>query len=152
MEPTEGGRAVLEEIHEIINRETTAWNTQNADLLLSIFHTDMVWVWPKNADSHNPIDWETPLGKFDFSRWKKSYAGMFSEFVLVHNYRQTIKVVETNEGDGGFAIVDIDTLWKNKTSGKLMLWLGRTCKTYVKTKEGYKMIAQTGVLSYSDFL
>lgn len=34
------------EIEEIIDRETRAWDTKDVDLLLSIFHTDMVWVWP----------------------------------------------------------------------------------------------------------
>jgi hypothetical protein len=32
-----------EEIEEIVNRETRAWDTQDVDLMLSIFHPDMVW-------------------------------------------------------------------------------------------------------------
>lgn len=73
---------------------------------------------------------------------------MFSTFTLQHNKREIIKITETKEKDGGFAVVDIDTLWKNKHTGEYMHWLGRTCKTYVKSDKGYKMIAQTGVLSY----
>ena len=31
------------EIREIVDRETRAWDTQDAELLLSVFHPDMVW-------------------------------------------------------------------------------------------------------------
>ena len=139
---------MIQDIEEIINRETRAWDKQDIELLLSIFHSDMVWVWPKNSDSHNPVDWETPQGKFNYERWTSIYSDMFANFTLEQNNRKTIKIVETQEKDGGFAVVDIDTIWKNKTTGELMQWRGRTCKTYVKTSNGYKMIAQTGVLSY----
>lgn len=135
-------------IEEIVLRETVAWDTQDVELLLSIFHPDMVWVWPKNSNAHNPIHWETPQGKYNYERWKALYLEMFSTFALEHNKRNIIKVTETKEKDGGFAVVDIDTLWKNKYTGEYMHWLGRTCKTYVETDKGYKMIAQTGVLSY----
>jgi hypothetical protein len=30
------------EIKEIVDRETRAWDTKNVDLLISIFHPDMV--------------------------------------------------------------------------------------------------------------
>ncbi len=136
------------DLEEIVQRETTAWNTKDVDLLLSVFHPDMVWVWPADATAHNPIDWETPQGKFDYSRWKNIYSEMFSNFSLEVNDRKVVKITETDEQDGGFAVVDIDTLWKNKQNGELMHWFGRTCKTYVKTSAGYKMIAQTGVLHY----
>ena len=33
-------------IIEIINTETEAFDTKNIELLLSIFHPDMVWPWP----------------------------------------------------------------------------------------------------------
>ena len=44
------------EIVEIVNRETKAWNNQDVDLLISIFHPDMVWPWPRASQSHDPID------------------------------------------------------------------------------------------------
>ncbi len=31
------------QIQEIVDRETRAWDTQDVELVLSIFHTDMVW-------------------------------------------------------------------------------------------------------------
>src|SRR4028119_2309803 len=34
------------EIREIVDRETRAWDTQDAELLLSVFHPDMVWPCP----------------------------------------------------------------------------------------------------------
>lgn len=73
---------------------------------------------------------------------------MFHNFTLIHNHRKIVKVATTKEKDGGFVVVDVDTLWKNKKTGQSMDWLGRTCKTYVQTFSGYKMIAQTGVLEY----
>lgn len=139
---------MTKDIEGIVHKETLAWDTQDVPMLLSIFHTDMVWVWPKAADDHNPIDWETPQGKYDTQRWTTLYQNMFSSFSLIRNKRKIIKIVATREQDGGFAVVDIDTLWKNKLTGEEMHWLGRTCKTYVKTQDGIKMIAQTGVLSY----
>jgi len=54
----------------------------------------------------------------------------------------------TKQGDGAFAVVDVDTLWRSST-GEESHWLGRTCKTYAKTSQGWKMTAQVGVLDYS---
>jgi ketosteroid isomerase-like protein len=36
------------EIKEIVDRETQAWDQQDLDKLMSIFHPDMVWPWPRN--------------------------------------------------------------------------------------------------------
>ena len=47
----------IKEIEEIVNRETKAWDTKDVDLLMTIFHPDMVWPWPKTPQSHDPIDW-----------------------------------------------------------------------------------------------
>jgi hypothetical protein len=40
------------EIREMVDRETRAWDTQDAKLLLSVFHPDRVWPWPKTP--HTP--------------------------------------------------------------------------------------------------
>ncbi len=37
---------IKQEIEEIVNRETRAWDTQDVELLMTIFHPDMVWPWP----------------------------------------------------------------------------------------------------------
>ncbi len=34
---------IRKEIEEIVNRETKAWDTQDVETLLTIFHPDMVW-------------------------------------------------------------------------------------------------------------
>lgn len=135
-------------IQELIDRETSAWDKQDVELLLSIFHPDMVLVWPRDEQSHDPIDWEMPLGKFNYTRWKNHFTKMFEDYELVNNDRETIAIIETAEHDGAFAVVDIDTLWENKETGNYIHWWGRTCKTYTQTAEGFKLIAQTGVLSY----
>ncbi len=136
------------EIQEMIDRETEAWNSKSVDLLLSIFHQDMVWVWPTDSKIHDPITWTSMLGKFDRSRWTGIYQDWFSTFSIVRNIRETKRIFVTPQADGAFAIVDVDTLWRSP-SGEESHWLGRTCKTYVKTSSGWKMIAQTGVLDYS---
>ena len=53
------------------------------------------------------------------------------------------------QNDGGFAVVDIDTLWQHIETGEYQHWKGRTCKVYTKLKSGeWKFIMQTGVLDY----
>jgi ketosteroid isomerase-like protein len=135
------------DIQEIIDRETAAWNTKSIPLLLSIFHPDMVWVWPTDPHKHDPMTWTSFLGKFDQERWTAVYNEWFSTFELINNQRTTQKIYVTKQGDGAFAVVDVDTLWRSP-SGEESHWLGRTCKTYTKTPQGWKMISQVGVLDY----
>jgi hypothetical protein len=52
------------------------------------------------------------------------------------------------EGDGALAIVDIDTLWRDDSTGADDHWLGRTCKLYALVGGEWKMTAQTGALRY----
>ncbi len=87
------------------------------------------------------------LGRFDHTRWSNVYSKWFNDFNLIRNERKTQKIFVTKQGDGAFAVVDVDTLWRS-AEGEESHWLGRTCKTYVKTPQGWKMIAQTGVLDY----
>ena len=56
------------EIQEIVDRETKAWNEGSVELLLSVFHPDMVWVWPTDSKKHDPMTWTSMLGKFDMQR------------------------------------------------------------------------------------
>ena len=135
------------EIMEIVNRETKAWDTRDVDLLLSIFHPDMVWPWPKTPKSHDPMEWELVLGKFDKERWRKNWQQLFDTHTLVHNRREIRKIVLSGEKDGAFAVVDIDTLWIDG-SGKKSHWKGRVCKVYSKVGNEWKMTMHTGVLDY----
>lgn len=139
--------ATHREIEEIINRETKAWQTKDIDLLLSIFHPDMVWVWPKNNNSHNPIDWNLPMGRFNYDRWKKIYEEMFKRNKIIKNERKIIDIKISKESDGAFAVVDVDTVWVDE-SGKKNIWFGRAGKTYTKVNGEWKLIAHHGLLKY----
>lgn len=66
----------------------------------------------------------------------------------MRNERRTVEIKMTVVGDGALAVVDIDTLWEDRSSGERMHWLGRTGKTYVMVGGNWKMIAQSGVLLY----
>jgi ketosteroid isomerase-like protein len=138
---------MISAIQEIIDRETKAWDTQDVELLLSIFHPDMVWPWPPTSDDHDPMNWLLVLGKFDYPRWERFYQQFFQENKLVYNKREIKKIVVSEQGDGAFAVVDIDTLWVNK-NGRDDHWFGRVCKVYAKVKGEWKLTMHTGVLTY----
>lgn len=134
-------------IHEIVDRETRAWDARDVDLLLSVFHPDMVWPWPPTPRDHDPIDWVLEWGRYDPERWAGGWQALFDTHELVRNERVTRRIEVSDEGDGAFAVVDIDTLWRD-AEGNDFHWNGRTCKIYALVDEGWKMIAQTGVLEY----
>jgi ketosteroid isomerase-like protein len=136
-----------EQIEEIVNRETRAWDTQDVDLLLSIFHPDMVWPWPPTADCHDPEDWIMAMGRFDRQRWGDSWQALFATYRLVHNLRKIRRIEISAEGDGAFAVVDIDTLWRAQ-DGTTSHWKGRVCKVYARVGNDWKMTMHTGVLRY----
>lgn len=135
------------QIQEIVNRETKAWNTQDVALLITIFHPDMVWPWPPTANSHDPIDWEFIMGRFNQERWMSLWQTLFDTHRLAHNQREIKKIVLSKEEDGAFAVVDIDTLWID-THGNENHWKGRVCKVYSKINDEWKMIMHTGALDY----
>lgn len=138
---------IEEQIREIVHRETRAWDTQDLDLLMTVWHPDMVWPWPPTPQSHDPLTWVLVLGRYDHERWKRGWQELFDTHTLIHNRRVIRKIVISNEGDGAFAVVDIDTLWRDR-EGRDSHWKGRTCKIYTKVGTQWKMIAQTGVLEY----
>jgi ketosteroid isomerase-like protein len=135
------------EITEIVNRETKAWDSQDVNTLISIFHPDMVWPWPRTSESHDPMDWILPLGKYNKERWSKGWQELFDSHHLVHNKREIKKIMISEEKDGAFAVVDIDTLWVDINNNKNH-WKGRVCKVYSKIGNEWKMTMHTGVLNY----
>jgi ketosteroid isomerase-like protein len=139
---------IRREIEEIVNRETRAWDTQDVELLLTIFHPDMVWPWPKTAQSHDPMDWVLEFGRFNAERWGQSWQTLFDTHKLIHNQRIIRKIEVSREGDGAFAVVDIDTLWQD-AAGRHNHWKGRVCKVYTKVGDQWKMTMHTGVLDYT---
>ena len=136
------------QIEEIVNRETRAWDTQDVDLLMTIFHADMVWPWPRTPQSHDPIDWIFEPGRYDYERWKSSWQELFTTHRLFHNKREIKKIEISNQGDGAFAVVDIDTLWLG-SAGQQNHWKGRVCKVYSKVANEWKMTMHTGALDYA---
>jgi ketosteroid isomerase-like protein len=54
---------VRDEIQAMVDRETSAWDRQDAEALVSLLHPDMVWPWPPDAASHDPQSWVFPLGR-----------------------------------------------------------------------------------------
>jgi ketosteroid isomerase-like protein len=140
--------SVEQEIEEMVNRETLAWDTKDVELLLSIFHPDMVWPWPMNAHAHNPLDWVFEMGKFDHKRWKECWQRLFETHTLAHNKRKIRKIVVSKQGDGAFAVVDVDTLWVD-SKGNHNHWKGRACKVYTKMGNQWKLIMHTGLLDYT---
>ncbi len=143
--------SIKTEIEEMVNRETLAWNTKDVELLVSLLHPDMVWPWPKHAKAHDPMEWVLTWGRYNEERWSKQWQELFDNYNLIHNERYIRKIEISDEGDGAFAVVDIDTLWRNN-DGHEDLWKGRVCKVYSLVNSEWKMIMHTGVLDYSDVM
>jgi hypothetical protein len=139
---------VRSEIEEIVDRETRAWDTRDVDLLLTVFHPDMVWPWPRTTRSHDPMDWVLEWGRYDPGRWGRGWQELFDTHELVRNEREIRKIEVSEEGDGAFAVVDIDTVWRDP-EGSENRWKGRVCKVYSKVGDAWKMTMHTGVLEYS---
>jgi ketosteroid isomerase-like protein len=132
----------------MVAAEPTAWNARDADALVSPFHPDTVWPWPPNADAHDPMTWILPYGRFDEERWKRSWQELLATHDLIHNDRKTLRVVVSEQGNGAFAVVDVDTLWRNKASHEPFHWKGRACKVYTKVGKRWLFLFQTGLLDY----
>jgi ketosteroid isomerase-like protein len=141
-------KMIEEQIQEMVDRETYAWDTQDAEALISIFHPDMVWPWPPTSQDHDPVGWVFPQGRFDRERWKQGWQELFQTYELIHNHRNTVKIVVSAQGDGAFAVVDVDTLWRHKETGDDFLWKGRACKGYTWICNEWKLIYHTGLLNY----
>ena len=135
------------QIRALVDTETRAWDTQDAPLLLSLLHEDMVWPWPPDPNTHDPQQWQLVWGRYDYERWRRGWQELFETHRLVHNRRSIKRIEISAEGDGAFAVVDVDTLWE-RHDGQLNHWRGRACKFYTYTRGQWKMIAQTGLLDY----
>lgn len=142
-------RSVQDEIQALVDQETEAWNRQDAEALVSLFHPDMVWPWPPDANAHDPAQWIFPMGRYNRQRWKAVWEELFRTHELIHNHRQTVRIVVSQQADGAMAVVDIDTQWRHRTSGELFLWKGRACKGYTRVNDRWLLIFHTGLLDYT---
>ena len=61
-----------------------------------------------------------------------------------------MRVAISEQQDGAFAVVDVDTLWRRLDSGLLFHWHGRACKGYTLVGGEWKLIFHTGLLKYED--
>ena len=138
-----------DEIQAIVDRETAAWDGRDAETLVSLFHPDMVWPWPPDATAHDPASWVFPLGRYDRARWKAGWEELFRTHELVHNHRTTVRIALSEQGDGAFAVVDVDTLWRERVTGREFHWRGRACKGYSKVGGAWLLIFHTGLLDYA---
>ncbi len=145
-----------DEIREIVERESRAFDTKDVELMLSIYHPDMVWAWPPHSKAYDPMEWIMRVGRFNYDRWYKLTKLFMDTHTVVHNRREIKKIVMTDEQDGAFAVVDIDTLFKRDVSSDSP-WhdgsdeehiLGRACKIYTLVNDEWKMIYQPGTMHY----
>jgi ketosteroid isomerase-like protein len=136
------------EIRALVDTETAAWNARDADALVSLFHPDTVWPWPPNSAAHDPMQWVMPFGRFDRERWRGAWQALFDTHDLVHNKRMTLRVVVSEQGDGAFSVVDVDTLWRNRATQQPFHWKGRACKVYTRVAGRWLFLFQTGLLEY----
>lgn len=144
------------EIQEIIDRESRAYETGDTELMLTVFHPDMVWAWPPHNRAYDPMEWVLRMGRFNYDRWYQLLELFFSTHTLVHNRRVTQKIVMSAEQDGAFAVVDVDTLFIQKPDGDSP-WhsgsgesrtLGRACKIYTTVNDEWKLLYQPGTMHY----
>jgi ketosteroid isomerase-like protein len=140
---------VKAEIQAMVDRERAAWDDLDAEALVDLLHPDMIWPWPPAADAHDPVDWVFPFGRFDRARWTEAWAGLFRTHELVRNERRTVRIEVSEQSDGAFAVVDVDTVWRNRETGEEDHWKGRACKGYTKCDGRWLMIYHTGLLDYA---
>jgi len=136
------------ELRAMVDRETAAWDRQDAEALVDLFHPDMVWPWPPDSHAHDPETWVFPQGRFDRERWKAGWEDLFRTHALVHNERRTVRILVSEQSDGGFAVVDVDTLWRRRSDGMDFHWKGRAGKGYTKVGGRWLLIFHSGLLEY----
>src|SRR5207237_4025423 len=93
---------IRKQIEAIVDRETRAWDTQDVDALMTIFHPDMVWPWPRTPQSHDPIAWVLEWGRYDRQRWRDGWQELFDTHRLAHNKRELKKIEISKEGAGTY--------------------------------------------------
>jgi ketosteroid isomerase-like protein len=147
MDKTDSER-IVKEIQTMVDRETKAWDEKDTEALVDLFHPDMVWPWPPDNASHDPMTWVFTQGRYDRGRWRDRWRELFSDYDLVHNRRKTLRIAVSAEGDGAFAVVDVDTLWRHKETKEELHWVGRAGKGYTRTPRGWRLIMHTGLLDY----
>ena len=144
------------EIIEIIERESRAFETADAELMLTIYHPDMVWAWPPHAKAHDPMEWIMRVGRFDYEKWLAMTKLFMGTHKLIHNRREIMKILMTDEQDGALAVVDIETSFEQTPDehspwdegGGIVEVKGRAAKIYTLVEEEWKLLYQPGTMHY----
>lgn len=138
------------EIRAMVDRETAAWDDRDVDALLDLFHPDMVWAWPPGPFDHDPETWVLEYGRFDRDRWGRRWRELFATHDLVHNRRSIARIAVSDDGDGGMAVVDVDTRWRHRETGEPFHWEGRATKLYALVEGEWKLTAHWGLLQFDE--
>ena len=136
------------EIQALVDRETAA-NRQDAEALVALFHPEHGLALATGHPGPTIGLVDLPQGRYDRERWKAGWQELFQTHDLVHNLRKTVRIALSAEGDGAFAVVDVDTLWRKKAGDGLFHWKGRACKGYTKVRGEWLLIFHTGLLDHS---
>jgi len=145
-----GGGKEGAEVKAMGVRGTTGRANRDPGAFGSPFTPGMGWRWQPDSGSHAPASWVFPMGRYDREPWKAGWADLFQRHEMVHNRRSTVRISVSAEGDGAFAVVDVDTLWWSKIDGTSFHWKGRACKGYAKAGPRWLLIYHTGLLEYRD--
>lgn len=129
-------------IKELVERETQAWNEGDVDLLLSLFHPDLIWIWPASGYAGDLLASQLQVSRFDPDRWQAGWSGILANELLV-NDRQILSITESPEGDSAVAVVNVETRWR--TPKGEAGWTGQATKCFVRTGDDWKMIAHIGL-------
>jgi ketosteroid isomerase-like protein len=86
-------------------------------------------------------------GRYNPERWGRGWQELFDTHELVRNEREIRKIDASEEGNGAFAVVDIDTVWRDP-EGNESRWKGRVCRVSSKFSGEWKMTMHTEVLEY----
>src|SRR5947208_3351434 len=74
---------IQQQIRDIVDRETRAWDAQDVELLISCFHPAMVWPWPPTPQSHDPMTWGWCFAASTASGGSGAGRGRFTRTTLV---------------------------------------------------------------------
>lgn len=89
------------------------------------------------------------MGRHERARWKAGWEELFRSYVPVSNERRTVRVEVSEQGDGGFAVVDIETVWRRRSDGASRRWRARASKGYTRLADGrWLLVYHTGLLGY----
>ena len=137
---------VEDEIQAMVDRETDAWDRQDAETLVSLFHPDMVWPWPPDADSHDPARMGLPAGPLRPRAVATGLAGPLRFARLVHNRRRTVRIEVSRSRTAPSRSSTSTRSGENRASGQPFHWKGRACKGYTKVGDRWLLIFHTGLL------